>query len=91
MKNKHIKLFEEFVDEFKAHEPQRQTSPSPSTRPEPAVLPAPEKPATPAKPRPKPSPVPHKQPFQEPEPAKATAEEVMKRLENLLKAQANEE
>jgi hypothetical protein len=32
---------------------------------------------------PKPSPIPRKQPFKTPEPAKAQAEDVIKRLENL--------
>jgi hypothetical protein len=51
---------------------------------EPAVKPAPTKTPTPTKPAPsRPSPVPTKQPFKQPEPAKADADDVIKRLEML--------
>jgi outer membrane biosynthesis protein TonB len=86
---KHIKEFNEFIDEFKMHQP--ATKPSPATRPSPQPTTIPSKPQTPHKPQPKPSPIPHKQPFTTPEPAKADADEVITRMEKLLKVKHNEE
>ena len=52
---------------------------------EPLTKPAPTKqPATKPKINPRPSPIPSKQPFKTPEPAKADAGDVIKRLNNLI-------